>query len=287
MTDHFAVLGVSRTASDAEIKEAYRRLAKLYHPDMGGENAAMMRRLNDAKEVLFDSVKREQHRVILGFNERLRQAVYSARSPRDGSQLFTQSTPRPDPWSRKQVKVFYAVGIAALTMLIVSFAVYPSFAPPVKRLPPLQQIIERHLDTTSSALDEADTVKIPDDSLPALERHANALYQHGDWWAAGKYWQKALEQDPTNDSDIRHLSLTYFKRGKYAQSLQILAQQMHGDSNLVVAYYNIGELFLHEEKPFDALNAFEEVKNIADRMNRTGHPTPYAAKAQEKIAELE
>jgi curved DNA-binding protein CbpA len=33
MSDHYSILGVSRTASDVEIKAAFRKLAKLYHPD--------------------------------------------------------------------------------------------------------------------------------------------------------------------------------------------------------------------------------------------------------------
>jgi curved DNA-binding protein CbpA len=34
-TDHYATLGVARTASDAEIKAAFRRLARAFHPDTG------------------------------------------------------------------------------------------------------------------------------------------------------------------------------------------------------------------------------------------------------------
>ena len=58
--DYYDVLGVSRDASDAEIKKAYRKLSKKYHPDINKESGAeaKFKEVTEAYEVLSDSQKR-------------------------------------------------------------------------------------------------------------------------------------------------------------------------------------------------------------------------------------
>lgn len=62
--DYYDVLGVARTASEKEIRQAYRKLARKYHPDLNPDNKqaeAGFKEIGEAYEVLSDPEKRNKY----------------------------------------------------------------------------------------------------------------------------------------------------------------------------------------------------------------------------------
>jgi len=62
--DYYKVLGVLKTASESEVKKAYRKLARKYHPDLNPgnkESEAKFKELNEANEVLSDPESRKKY----------------------------------------------------------------------------------------------------------------------------------------------------------------------------------------------------------------------------------
>lgn len=59
--DYYEILGVSKNASDEEIKRAYRRLAQIHHPDKPGGDEKKFKEINSAYQILSDRQKRSQY----------------------------------------------------------------------------------------------------------------------------------------------------------------------------------------------------------------------------------
>jgi DnaJ-class molecular chaperone len=92
--DYYTTLGVSKTASDKEIKQAFRKLARKYHPDVnpGDKGAeARFKEVNEANEVLSDPAKRKKYDE-LGANWRAYENAPPGANPYAGGSPFGGGT---------------------------------------------------------------------------------------------------------------------------------------------------------------------------------------------------
>lgn len=68
MENYYEILGIKRDASQEEIKKAFRKLAKQYHPDVNGKNCEAdekFRKINEAYNVLNKESSREEYDLKL------------------------------------------------------------------------------------------------------------------------------------------------------------------------------------------------------------------------------
>jgi DnaJ-class molecular chaperone len=113
--DYYATLGVAKTASDKEIKQAFRKLARKYHPDVNPGDAAAEARfkdINEANEVLGDPEKRKKYDE-LGANWKLyeqAQARGGADSPFGGQWSYAPGGGGFRPMTEEEVSEMFGGG---------------------------------------------------------------------------------------------------------------------------------------------------------------------------------
>jgi curved DNA-binding protein CbpA len=293
--DYYSILGIPRTASEVQIKDAYRRQAKRWHPDanMGNEYAAQfMQDLNRAKEVLFDEETRKEYLHLLELQDTLSQDNLDRLRKKWGETGFDKPhsasdiSLSPESFSLKKFYITVSVIVA-----IISIATVLALESRINTAPkdPISAIIERNRPVTTLDVphNELDTIKVPDEPPERLAQMAAMLSMMQEYKAAAKYWEKALELDPTNPDVTTNLLLHYLKQKEYEHAFGLIEVHVKNDTNRVIIYDRIGEFFLVEGKKFDATNAFEKAVEIGLPMNLTsGKGAEAYANARKRLVQL-
>ena len=88
----YEVLEVDRNAEDSQIKESYRRLARMYHPDLFDGPETKFKEISEAYETLKDEVKKQKYDSRIG--NRPEKDIY-----KDMKQEEEYEKPNPRTWS--------------------------------------------------------------------------------------------------------------------------------------------------------------------------------------------
>ena len=109
MSDYYDILGISKSANDDEIKNAYRKLAKTHHPDKGGDKSKFQE-IQTAYETLSDINKRNNYNNSSSQNQNTFQFPFqfdhvhrtSPKRPSAVYQARRRTVPLPcDKWPRQ------------------------------------------------------------------------------------------------------------------------------------------------------------------------------------------
>lgn len=287
MKDYYSILGIPRFSSEQVIKEAYRRLAKRWHPDAnnGDENAQrMMQDLNRAKEVLFEKETRDDYRRVLEMQDALSAENIRRLRKRWSEKRFQHmpGSPPPKPFAKGRfiflmvlISVAIGAGIVRLSEVSSSKHVHGD---------PIDDIIKRNTATPLLPGSEPDTLTIPNVSPDRLEQMAAALAMMNEYKSAAKYWEKYLESDPHNLEVTTSLMFAYLRRDEYAKAVQTIKDHVAADTDRIVVYSTLGDYFRSQSKPFDADNAYEKVVELGSKLPAPGERIKkYILQAQKRI----
>lgn len=124
MGDLYAVLGVRRTATSNEIKSAYRRLARTYHPDVNSDPAAQLTfaRINEAYHTLIDSERRKTYDLTGSIASATRQSDPVAASAARRAHFQERADRIVNEWLRREREETRARGKAVYTTVTLFFS---------------------------------------------------------------------------------------------------------------------------------------------------------------------
>lgn len=110
MKNYYSILGVTPDSSNAEIKSAYRKLARKFHPDINPAGAERFKDICEAYETLSDEKKRLQYDTINGFFKREKTHTSSEKAEQEYTKTKSDQTVKKEEFSKKINDIFEEFG---------------------------------------------------------------------------------------------------------------------------------------------------------------------------------
>jgi hypothetical protein len=196
MADLYAVLGVSRTASSSEIKSAYRRLARRYHPDVNSDPAAPAKfaQINEAYHMLVDPERRRSYdRTGVSPSSAARRANHAAARAARKAYYQERADRIVNEWLQREREETRARGKAVyttVTLFVSTFIVtmFPAFFEPTNLFWGLAVIVlfgigTRHLYTSLKEHFDHYTYRPARISVTRPERKPDKRFKRSVAWA--------------------------------------------------------------------------------------------------------
>lgn len=288
MQDFYEALGVSRTASQFQIKAAFKKLAMRYHPDHNPGNKQAeetFKFLNEAYRTLSDPVKRSRYDSRFHIITEELNDAYWQEVKRKRYQQWKQSR---DNHYRVDKNYFKIQGLAFLVFLVIAgfcFAVIHSAHYYVR-----QQQMEKwranslqlkqvnglfgagkfhDAFTMIHAMEEQDPLDfrfgfVRDSLVAALRKQADQEFRQRDFSAAVSHYLVLKNYErPVRYETLENMSVCQYYLGNYKESLEALKHlhnQQPGDLGLV---YKIGVINLEKlDNAAEALHYFSMGKKL-------------------------
>jgi hypothetical protein len=271
MKDYFTILGISRTANEEEIKEAYRKCAKQWHPDNNAndpEAARTMQDLNHAKEVLFQKETRDEYLRVLRLQDKIT-PEYVERVARKYVRDYERTSRTLASFPKFDRKKFIAVFIFLVFAVVGAFyfAFVSTGSAVSEPMNPVQAILQRQQTLGTIPKQSVDTIAVPDLPADKLSQMAALLVMMEERNSAIKYYERALSQDSENAEIFTNLLLNLLNRYEYRQAFELTDRFTKTDSARIIIWNKIGEYFLVEGRRRDARDAFRNVLLFSNELS--------------------
>ena len=244
--DYYKILGVSKTATNSQIKKAYHNLAMQYHPDrhpnnpLSGLAEEKFKGISEAFEVLSDSYKRERYDSTCGYasaNGNYQRKDYSrksAKSNQDSSKSYKTYESTTNKSKNKGI-VWKWIGIIIAIFIIRELIVLSSFK--IYRRSSLVNTQTQDIYQLNKKISTKTPKSIVLNNQLKLEETQESVFKKGD---------------------------DYFKQGNYDQAIIYYTKAIELNPNVDVAYYNRGLAYMNKyfQKIHDSAKVIDTVSNV-------------------------